>query len=85
MPSDWCPNKVINPETGFPFSEAGAWELIQQLLDSGNPIQPIPMDDPPGLTGYVMKYQLKDEERLLYIKVHFGNGKIVGRSFHYDY
>ncbi len=83
MPSRWHPNTVTNAE-GFSFSEAGAWELIGQLLEQGYPIKAIELDNPPGVIGYTMKHQLGDDQRLIYIKIHFGNGKIVGRSFHYD-
>ncbi len=84
MPSHWTPHAVENPTTGYPFSDASAWDLIAELLTNGHPIQPILMKHPSGVTGYVMKVKLGKEERLLYIKIHFANGGILGRSFHYD-
>ena len=44
------------------------------------------MQEPRGAgRGYVMKIDVGSPDgRKLYVKVQLGEGKIVGRSFHYD-
>ena len=83
-PTVWQPHEVINPETGAPFLEEQAWNLIANLLEAGHPIREIELDHPPGRKGYVMKKNLSNEQPILYIKLQLGSGKIIGRSFHYD-
>jgi hypothetical protein len=83
-PRDWRPSEVCNPEDGQPFTPAGAWEFIAQLLGERDdiPIEQVRLDDPPGSTGYVLHAPLG--EHLLYVKLQLGAGKIIGRSFHYE-
>ena len=83
-PRDWRPSEVANPENGQPFTPAGAWVFIAQLLEEDHeiPIEAITLDNPKGSTGYVMNVILGD--RVLYIKLQLGAGTILGRSFHYS-
>src|SRR5438128_2525080 len=41
MPTEWTPGKVTNPEVDMPFTDAGAWLFVAQLLDAGHPIQQV--------------------------------------------
>ncbi|HYT89811.1 MAG TPA: hypothetical protein VEL76_13970 [Gemmataceae bacterium] len=81
-PSKWRPHEVICPATGEPFTEAGAWEYIADLLDGGHPLEEVPQEQPPGKMAYVMQVLISTET--LYIKVRLGAGCILGRSFHYS-
>ena len=83
-PHRWYPESVENPETGFPFSPASAWELIVACLERGDQIEVIEMKKPPGTRGFVMYIQLQTDRSLLYVKLQLGAGKIIGRSFHYS-
>ena len=84
-PSHWAPTNVRDPngEYGAPFTVAGAWEFVAELLDSGHPIIEITLHQPPGKTGYVMLVPLPND-RPLYIKLELGSGMVIGRSFHYS-
>jgi len=46
MPCDWRPTAVINPETGMPFTDASAWNLIADLAESGHPVKEKILDQP---------------------------------------
>lgn len=84
MPTDWGPEKIINPETTFPFSTDSAWNLIADLLE--NPeikIEIVVLEKPPGKEAIVLLYDFDPEQSFLYIKVHIGaRDKVIGRSFH---
>ena len=84
-PRDWSPWSVRHPngEYGTPFTEAGAWEFIAELLASDHPIFEIELREPRGKTGYVMHVSLPNDKPL-YIKLELGSGTIIGRSFHYS-
>lgn len=86
-PTDWRPNHVRNPDGGMldtHFSNAAAWELIATKLEAGHPVEVVSLRHPPGKTGYVMKIDLGSDQRLLYVKLQMGSGKVIGRSFHYS-
>jgi hypothetical protein len=85
LPCDWRPGTVTNPEDNQPFTEAGAWEFIAQLLEDigGQEVTLLSLDRPAGQLAYVMKCPVPGGN--LYIKVHYGHGPcILGRSFHYS-
>lgn len=82
FPRRWNPGSVINPVSEMPYTDAGAWELIADLLEAGHPIETMTMDDPKGKTGFVMHYELTPGTVPLYIKLHFGAKGVIGRSFH---
>ena len=81
-PHRWHANAVLNPETGQPFGDVGAWEFIADRLEAGHLFEEAIQDDPPGVMAYVMHVQLA--EAVLYIKLRLGAGFILGRSFHYS-
>ena len=83
-PTEWNPDQVLNPESGLPFTRAGAWEFAAQLLDSGHPITEVEMHQPPNEKGYVMEVELEPGSPKLYIKLQLSRGKVIGRSFHYS-
>lgn len=79
-PTDWRPTQCVDPRTGEYFTEAGAWEYIEELLIGGHPLEQIELEMPPGRIGYVLL--VKRTPRDIYIKLQLGSGKIHGRSFH---
>jgi len=81
-PNQWRPHEVICAETGEPFTDAGAWEHVADLLEQGHELEAIPQEEPAGVTAYVMHVSMATET--LYIKVRLGAGFILGRSFHYS-
>ena len=68
----------------MPFTPAGAWEFIMELLKDGHPIEAIELDFPPGCTGYVLKVPETAKQAEIYIKLELGPGGVWGRSFHYS-
>ena len=84
-PTEWAPYQVLNPESGIPFSGPGAWRLVVNLLESGEPLQEVTLSHPPGAKAYVMLVRLDPAGPEIYIKIQLGRGKIIGRSFHYSY
>jgi hypothetical protein len=86
LPTDWGPEKIENPDTGFPFSDDSAWSLIADLLENETQqIEVIVLKKPPGLEAFVILHKLKNGS-ILYIKIHLGSGdKVIGRSFHISY
>jgi hypothetical protein len=84
LPSDWSPYSVIQPESGMPFTPAGAWELIAELAKEGHPLRRIELEVPPGESAYEFLVDLEGATVTLYIKVQFKGPFIVGRSFHYS-
>ena len=83
-PSEWTPTRVLNSETGLPFSDWSAWDYIARLLEAGHRVQEIILQIPPGKIGYVMQVAQPDG-REIYIKWMNGPRGIIGRSFHYSY
>ena len=83
-PTKWHPHQVINPASGAPFTNAGAWELIAAKLESGHDVEAVPLWKPAGETGYVMKIEIDPAAPRLYVKVQLRAEKILGRSFHYS-
>lgn len=83
-PTVWQPRQVCNPDGDFPFTDAGAWDLIASKLESGLDVEVITLENPPGATGYVMKIELESTAPTLYVKLELRSGRILGRSFHYS-
>ena len=81
-PREWRPTEVVNPATGEPFTEAGAWEHIADLLDGGHPLEEVTLVHPPGKRAYVMLEDLRPGSPRLYVKIQLGSGVVIGRSFH---
>src|SRR5947207_14558095 len=83
-PSDWRPGEVVAPD-GQPFTRVGAWEYIAELIDQGQPIREMELEEPKGKTGYVMEVDMGKDAPVLYVKLELGSGIVIGRSFHYSY
>ena len=85
-PTEWQPDKVINPETGKTFTHTECWAFIEKLVRNEVPIEEIVMFHPEGATGYVMKVPGNSEEREIYIKLEIisETDSLLGRSFHYS-
>jgi hypothetical protein len=82
-PCRWQPHTVENPETGIPFSDSSAWELICNLLDECPDIfAELRLDKPQGQIAYWTVTTLKESNVRLYIKIQLVQGKARGRSFH---
>lgn len=81
-PTEWQPTTVTNPQSGFPFTDAGAWEFVAEKLAENLPLKKIILDKPPGAQAYVILIPIDD--RTLYVKLQLGAGKVIGRSFHYS-
>jgi hypothetical protein len=81
-PTEWQPSTVIDPQSGLPFTDAGAWEFVADRLEDGSQLESVQLDKPPGSTGYVLKIPL--DSRKLYVKLQLGSGSVIGRSFHYS-
>ena len=81
-PCKWHPTSVIDPQTSAPFTAAGAWEFIADLLEKGHPIERIELRKPPGKAAYAM--EVPTEQGDIYIKLQLRSGVVLGRSFHYS-
>lgn len=84
-PHDWKPYEVNDPESGQPFTNESAWDLIVQWLESGVALIPRVQNRPqPGIIAYEMIACLSDGWSV-YVKIRPGKkDRIFGRSFHYD-
>lgn len=80
-PCKWHPGTVRNPKTQQPFLPHQAWEFICDVLELEIPIEVITLEKPPNKRGYVIKAPGQDGQ-VIYIKLHFGNSMVFGRSFH---
>jgi hypothetical protein len=82
-PCRWQPHTVENPETGLPFSDASAWELICKLIDEcPETFVELVLDNPRGQIAFWTTTILKPSNVALYIKVQLVHGRARGRSFH---
>ena len=81
-PCDWRPGQVLTPESGLPFSDAGAWNFIADLLEAGHEVTTLILEKPPGKTAYVMVAKGYSGCPNIYIKLTMSRNIINGRSFH---
>lgn len=84
-PSDWQPASVVHPDFGGYFTDAGAWEYVANLLESGHMIKEVTLSNPPGEVAYEMSANLGPNHPNLYVKIQIKSGCVFGRSFHYSY
>ncbi len=84
MPCRWRPAQVIEPATGMPFTESGAWHFVADAIEQRLPIRVIPLVKPPGSIGYVILITLQPDAPRLYVKLQLTGDKILGRRFHYS-
>jgi hypothetical protein len=82
-PCKWQPTQVIDPRSQEPFTDAGAWDFICDLLDGGCEIEEIDLQRPPGRKGYVLTTE-GVENQIIYVKLQLTGDKVLGRSFHYS-
>lgn len=80
-PTHWAPYALRDPGSGDTFTADSAWEYVADLIEGGVEIETIELDVPPGKTGYVIKVDGLENERI-YIKLQLGSGIVIGRSFH---
>ena len=81
-PCDWSPHVIVDPETGLPFSDASAWQLICKLLDEcPESFHEMRLRKPPGQIAFESVLTLPSHD-CIYIKVQLFQGKAYGRSFH---
>ena len=77
-------HQVVNPESGLPLTRSGMWRVIDQALDSGVPLGPVTLRQPPGERGWTFKFPLAPAEPLVYVKLQIIGSHVVLRSFHYS-
>jgi hypothetical protein len=83
MPCDWSPGVVENPETGMPFTDVSAWELICTLLEDESQIfRELTLRQPPGCKAFETTCRLGKNLPEIYIKVQLWQEQIICRSFH---
>ena len=81
MPCDWAPTQV-ETRLGLVFTDAGAWDLIAELLEGGHPFNRVTLRKPPGDIAYETTIKLRADLPTIYVKVQLKAGRIWGRSFH---
>jgi len=84
LPCDWAPGTILNPESDMPFTEAGAWGLICDLLAGSHPFTQVNLRVPPVCKAYETTHRLRPNLPLIYIKIQLYKGKVYCRSFHND-
>ena len=80
-PTHWNPGEVVDPASGQPFTDEGAWLHVQSLIAGGCNIVPVVLEKPPGKTGWVMRFA-DGIGANVYVKLQLGSGLVIGRSFH---
>ena len=83
IPTEWQPHTVRDRRGDF-FTDSGAWEFLADLVESGCPAKPVPLDHPPGKRGWAIIIRLNADAPEIYIKIRLGSGKLIGYSFHYS-
>ena len=81
-PCVWRPRQVVNPESGLPFTDAGAWNFIAELLEAGHEVTTVVLEKPLGKTAYVMVVKGYTDCPDIYIKLTMTRNMVNGRSFH---
>ena len=76
--------QVVNPESGLPLTRSGMWHVIDQALDSGVPLGPVTLRQPPGERGWTFRFRLESSQPLVYVKLQIIGSHVVLRSFHYS-
>ena len=69
---------------GTPLTRSGMWHVIDQALDSGVPLGPVTLRQPPGERGWTFKFRLASSQPLVYVKLQIIGSHVVLRSFHYS-
>lgn len=82
MPSRWTPWQVESPETGLPFTEPAAWQLIADKLSAGHLVRVVALKTPSGASAFEMLIDRGGPRYPIYVKVQLFKGRVYGRSFH---
>ena len=77
-------HQVVNPESGLPLTRSGMLRVIDHALDSGVPLVPVTLRQPPGERGWTFKFPLASAEPLVYVKLQIIGSHVLLRSFHYS-
>jgi hypothetical protein len=90
IPTEWRPHTVRDAEGEY-FTDAGAWDFVANLVESGCRMREVVLRNPTGKVAFAMTVRLQPEAREIYIKVRLGSvqpgsGKtmVIGYSFHYS-
>jgi hypothetical protein len=87
-PTEWRPYQVQNVSDSAAyipyFTDDSAWQFIADLLENGHPVIVKSLMTPPDAKGYEMHVPSGCHLPAIYIKIQFGVGCVIGRSFHYD-
>jgi hypothetical protein len=81
-PCDWRPHQVLQPESGLPFTDVGAWNFIADIVECGCDVREITMAKPLGKIGYEILAAGHQGCPQIYIKLTLSASLIHGRSFH---
>ena len=60
------------------------WDVIDQALGSGVPLEAITLRQPLGERGWVLRFRLASAEPLVYVKLQIIGSHVVLRSFHHS-
>jgi hypothetical protein len=85
FPRDWRPSQVTDPRSNMPFTEAGAWDFVAEMLEAGHFMDTLILDNPRGAKAYVLIVAQVVGVPSIYVKVQLGSGCVIGRSFHYSH
>ena len=77
-------HQVVNPESGLPLTRSGMWHVIDQALESGVPLVPVTLRQPPDERGWTLKFRLAPSQPLVYVKLQIIGSHVLLRSFHYS-
>ena len=77
-------HQVVNPESGLPLTRSGMWHVIDQALESGVPLVPVTLRQPPDERGWTFKFRVAPSQPLVYVKLQIIGSHVLLRSFHYS-
>ena len=60
------------------------WHIIEQALESGVPLVPVTLRQPPDERGWTFKFRLASSQPLVYVKLQIIGSHVLLRSFHYS-
>jgi hypothetical protein len=81
-PCEWRPWEVLHPDSGLPFTDAGAWNFVAELLESGHDASTVTLRKPPGKEAYEILAAGHRSGPNIYIKLTLSGPFVHGRSFH---
>jgi len=81
-PCQWDPFTTLS-DRGYSYTDAGAWALVADCLESELPIYTINLERPPGASAYVFFLPPTRTWRGVYMKFEVTGPGLYGRSFHH--